>query len=150
VSDSQLSTILTPLKEIAGLATIIINRLQGFPIRLIPLMSLIKDTMLGYKVFITHAKQLPLTTEQRLRTFVKDHHPATIAFVRSGDGGLTMIEVATPEQAKKVAAALASSSLSTEALAIVLGDSLQGQHLAELFTELKQRELEINWTNRQW
>jgi hypothetical protein len=44
VSDSRLSTILTPLKEIAGLATIIINRLQGLPIRLIPLMSLIKDT----------------------------------------------------------------------------------------------------------
>lgn len=40
VSDSRLSTILTPLKEIAGLATIIINRLQGLPIRLIPLMSL--------------------------------------------------------------------------------------------------------------
>ena len=106
--------------------------------------------MVGSKIYIPHAKPLPLPLEQRLRTFVEEHQPATIAFVRSGDGGLTMIEVATPEQAKKVAAALASSSLSTEALAIVLGDSLQGQHLAELFTELKQRELEINWTNRQW
>jgi hypothetical protein len=106
--------------------------------------------MLGSKVFITHAKQLPLTTEQKLRTFVEDHPPATIAFVRSGDGVLTVIEVATPEQAKKVAAALASSSLSTEALAVVLGDSPEGRDLAQLYTELKQRELEINWTNRQW
>ena len=61
-----------------------------------------------------------------------------------------MIEVATPEQAKKVAAALACSSLGTEALAIVMGDSLQGWHLAQQYTELKQRELEINWINRQW
>jgi hypothetical protein len=106
--------------------------------------------MVGSKIFITHAKQLPLTTEQRLRTFIEDHHPATIAFVRSGDRGLTVIEAATPEQAKKVAAALASSSLSTEALAVVLGDSPEGRHLDQLYTELKQRELEINWTNRQW
>jgi len=106
--------------------------------------------MVGSKIFITHAKQLSLTTEQRLRTFIEDHHPATIAFVRSGDGGLTVIEAATPEQAKKIAAALASSSLSTEALVVVLGDSPEGRHLDQLFTELKQRELEINWTNRQW
>jgi hypothetical protein len=63
---------------------------------------------------------------------------------------LTVIEVATPERAKKVAAALSSSSLSTEALDVVLGDSPEGQHLDQLYTELKQRELEINWTNRQW
>jgi hypothetical protein len=150
VSDRRLSTILTLLKEIAGLATIIINRLQDIAIRLIPSMSLIKDSMVGSKVFITHAKQLPLTTRQRLQTFVKDYLPATIAFVRSGDGVLTVIEVATPEQAKKVAAALASGSLSTEALDVVLGESPQGRHLAQLHTELKQRELEINWTNRQW
>ena len=106
--------------------------------------------MVASKVFITHAKPLPLTTEQRLRTFIEDHHPATITFVRSGDGGLTVIEAATPEQAKKIAAALASSSLSTEALVVVLGDSPEGRHLDQLFTELKQRELEINWTNRQW
>jgi len=117
---------------------------------LIPWMSLIEDNMVGSKVFITHAKRLPLTTEQRLRTFVKDQLPATIAFVRSGDGGLTVIEVATPEQAKNVAAALASSSLSAEALAVVLGDSPQGRYLAQLYTELTQRELEINWSNRQW
>ena len=61
-----------------------------------------------------------------------------------------MIEAATPEQAKKIVAALAASSLSTEALDVVLGDSPEGQHLDQLFTELKQRELEINWTNRQW
>jgi hypothetical protein len=113
-------------------------------------MSLIKGSMVGSKVFITYAKQLASTTEQRFRTFVEDHHPATIAFVRSGHGTLTVIEVATAEQAKKVAAALASSSLSTEALAIVLGDSLEGWHLAQLYTALKQRELEINWVNRQW
>lgn len=112
--------------------------------------ALIKDNMVGSKVFITHAKRLPLTTEQRLRTFVKNQLPATIAFVRSGDGGLTVIEVATPEQAKNVAAALASSSLIAEALAVVLGDSPQGRHLAQLYTELTQRELEINWSNRQW
>lgn len=106
--------------------------------------------MVGSKIFITHAKQLSFTTEQRLRTFIEDYHPATITFVRSGDGGLTVIEAATPEQAKKVAAALASSSLSTEALDVVLGDSPEGRHLDHLFTELKQRELEINWTNRQW
>ncbi|HEX9154743.1 MAG TPA: hypothetical protein VF819_04215 [Nitrospira sp.] len=106
--------------------------------------------MVGSKIFIPHAKQLPLTTEQRLRTFVEDHHPVTIEFVRSGDGVLIVIEVATPEQAKKVAAALASSSVNAEPLDVVLGDSSEGRHLAQLYTELKQRELEINWTNRQW
>lgn len=106
--------------------------------------------MVGSKVFITHAKPLPLTTEQRLRTFVEGHPPSTIAFVRSGNGVLTLIEAGTLEQAKKVAGALASSSLSREDLAIVPGDSPQGPHLAQLYTELKQRELEINWTNRQW
>jgi hypothetical protein len=109
-----------------------------------------KGSMVGSKVFITYAEQLASTIEQRFKTFVEDHDPATIAFVRSGHGTLTVIEVATPEQAKKVAAALASSSLSTEALAIVLGDSLEGWRLAQLYTELKQRELEINWINRQW
>ena len=106
--------------------------------------------MVGSKIFITHAKQLPVATEQKLRTFIEDHHPASIAFARSGDGELTVIEAATPEQAKKIAAALAASSLSTEVLDVVLGDSPEGQHLDQLFTELKQRELEINWTNRQW
>lgn len=106
--------------------------------------------MVSSKIFITHAKQMPVATEQRLRTFIEDHHPATIAFARSGDGELTVIEAATPEQAKKIVAALAASSLSMEVLDVVLGDSLEGQHLDQLFTELKQRELEINWTNRQW
>jgi hypothetical protein len=106
--------------------------------------------MVGSKVFITHAKPLPLTTEQSFRTFIEDHHPATISFVRSGEGGMTVIEVATPEHAKKVAATLASSNLSPEGLDVVLGNSPEGQHLDQLYTELKQRELEINWTNRQW
>ena len=106
--------------------------------------------MVGSKVFITHAKPLSLTTEQKFRTFIEDHHPATIAFARSGDGELTVIEAATPEQAKKVAAALASRSVNAETLDVVLGDSSEGRHLAQLYTELKQRELEINWTNRQW
>lgn len=106
--------------------------------------------MVGSKIFITHVKPLSLTTEQRFRTFIEDYHPASISFVRSGEGGMTVIEVATPEQAKKVAAALASSSLGTEALDMVLGDAPEGQHLDQLYTELKQRELEINWTNRQW
>ena len=105
---------------------------------------------MGSKIFITHAKQLSLTTEQRFRTFIEDYHPATISFVRSGAGGMTVIEVATPEQAKKIAAALVSSNLSTEALDVVMGDSPEGWHLDQLFTELQQRELEINWTNRQW
>ena len=67
--------------------------------------------MVGSKIFITHAKQMPVTTEQRLRTFIEDHHPATIAFARSGDGELTVIEAATPEQAKKIVAALAATSV---------------------------------------
>jgi hypothetical protein len=104
---------------------------------------------MGSKIFITHDKPLLLKTHQYLRTFAADHHAAAIAFMRSGDGVLTMIEVATPEQAKKVAAALASG-VSTEPLAVVLGDSSQGRNLDHLYTELKQRDLEINWTNRQW
>src|SRR5512146_82850 len=110
-------------------------------------MSLIEESMMHSKVFITNANLLRLTTEQGLKTFLEDHHPATIACVRFGDGVLTVIEAATPEQANKVVTALASSSLSTEALAVVVGDSPQGQQLAQLYTELKQRELEINWTN---
>jgi hypothetical protein len=106
--------------------------------------------MVGVKIFITHAKPLALATEQQLRTFVADHHPATIASVRSGDGVFTVIELATPEQARNVAAALASSSLSTEPLHVVLGDSPQGRDLDHLYTELKQQELELQWTNRQW
>jgi hypothetical protein len=52
--------------------------------------------------------------EQRFKTFVEHHHPATIAFVCHGT--LTVIEVATPEQAKKVATARASISLSTDSV----------------------------------
>ena len=106
--------------------------------------------MVGAKVFITHAKPLSFTAEQSLRTFVQDYPAATIAFVRSGDGALTVIEATTPEQARKVAAGLASSSLNTEPLPLVLGDSPQGRDLDRLYVELKQRELEVNWTNRQW
>ena len=65
--------------------------------------------MVGSKIYITHAKPLSLALEQRLKTFVEEHRPATIAFVRSGDGELAVIETATREQAQKVAAALASS-----------------------------------------
>lgn len=113
-------------------------------------MPLMEESRVYSKVFITNANLLRLTTEQRLRTFLEDHHAATITVVRYGDGVLTVIETATSEQANNVAAALASSSLSTEALAVVAGDSPQGQQLAQLYAELKQRELEINWTNRQW
>jgi hypothetical protein len=102
------------------------------------------------KVFITNPNLLRLTTEQRLKSFIEEHYPATIAVVRFGEGVLTMIEAATPDQANKVSAALASSNLSTETLAVVTGDSPQGQKLAQLYLDLKQRELEINWTNRQW
>jgi hypothetical protein len=109
-----------------------------------------EESMVHSKVFVTNANLLRLTTEQRLRTFLEDHHAATITVVGYGDGVLTVIETATSEQANNVAAALASSSLSTEALAVVAGDSPQGQQLAQLYAELKQRELEINWTNRQW
>jgi hypothetical protein len=104
----------------------------------------------GSKIFITNTDLLRVTTEQRLRTFLDDHQPATITFVRSGDGVLTLIEASTPEHANKVAASLASSNVSTVPLAVVLGDSSQGHQLAYLYTALKQRELEVNWTNRQW
>ena len=106
--------------------------------------------MVGAKIYIPHAKPLPLPLEERLKTFVKEHPPATIAFVRSGDGELAVIETATPEQAEKVAAALASSDLSPEPLAAVLDSTPQGRDLERLYGELKQRELEVNWTNRQW
>jgi hypothetical protein len=106
--------------------------------------------MVGSKIYIPHETPLSLALEQRLRTFVKEHPPATIAFVRSGDGELAVIETATPEQAQKVAAALASSHLSQESLAAVLDSAPQGRDLERLYGELKQRELEINWTNRQW
>lgn len=106
--------------------------------------------MVGSKIYIPYAKPLPLTVEQRLRTFVEAYHPATIAFVRSGEGELAMIETASPEQAQKVAAALTSSHLSAESLDAVLGSTAQGRELERLFIELKQRELENNWTNRQW
>jgi len=106
--------------------------------------------MVRSKVFITNANLLRSTTEQKLLTFLGNDNAATITVVRYGDGVLTAIEAATPEQANKVAAALASSGLSPEDLAVVQGDSPQGQQLTQLYTELKQRELEINWTNRQW
>jgi len=106
--------------------------------------------MVGSKIYITHAKPLPLPLEQQLKTFVKEHPPATIAFVRSGDGELAVIETATREQAEKVAAALASSSLDPESLDAVLDSTPQGRELERLYIALKQRELEKNWTNRQW
>lgn len=106
--------------------------------------------MVGSKIYIPHAKPLPLPLEQRLRTFVEEHQPATIAFVRSGDGELAVIETSSPEQAQKVAAALTSSNLSSESLAAVLDSTPQGRELERLYIELKQRELENNWTNRQW
>ena len=106
--------------------------------------------MSGSKVYVTNANLLRLTTVQRLKTLLEGHHPATIACVRFGDGVLTVIDAATPEHANKAAAALTLSSLSIEDLGIVPGDSTQGQHLAQLYSELKQRELEVNWTNRQW
>lgn len=106
--------------------------------------------MVGSKIYITHAKPLPLTLEQQLKTFVKEHPPATIAFVRSGDGELAVIETATRAQAEKVAAALASSSLDPESLDAVLDSTPQGRELERLYIALKQRELETNWTNRQW
>lgn len=117
---------------------------------LVPWRPLIEDGLVGSKLFITHFKTLSLALEQELRTLVDNYHPATLAFVRSGEGVLTVIEVATPEQAKKVAAELASSRLSTEPLVVVPGDSPEGRDLDHLYTELKQRELELNWTNRQW
>ena len=106
--------------------------------------------MVDSNIYIPHATPLSLALEQGLRTFVKEHHPATVAFVRSGDGDLAVIETATPEQAQKVAAALASSHLSQEPLAAVLDSTPQGRDLERLYGQLKQRELEKNWTNRQW
>ncbi|HEU4505416.1 MAG TPA: hypothetical protein VFR79_11320 [Nitrospira sp.] len=106
--------------------------------------------MVGSKIYIPHAKPLPLPLEQRLRRFVEEHQPATIAFVRSGEGELAVIETSSPEQAQKVAAALTSSNLSSESLAAVLDSTPQGRELERLYIELKQRELENNWTNRQW
>jgi hypothetical protein len=138
------------LKEPVGLASIIINQKQDIAIPHIASMSHSKNSMVGSKVFITHARRLPLATEERFRHFVRDQLPATVAFVRSGDGGLTRIEVGTPEQAKNLKAAFALSSLSAEILAVVLGDSSEGRDLARLYVELTQRELEINWSNRQW
>jgi hypothetical protein len=118
------------------------NFIASMPIR--------EKSMVRSKVFITNADLLRVTTEQKLRTFLGNDNAATITVVRHGDGVLTAIEAATPEQANGVATALVSSSLSTEDLAVVQGDSPQGQQLTQLYTELKQRELEINWTNRQW
>jgi hypothetical protein len=106
--------------------------------------------MVGSKIYIPHAKPLSLALERELRTFVAEHPPATIAFVRSGDGELAVIETATSEQAHTVAAALASSSFNTDPLAAVLDSTPQGRDLERLYIELKQRELENRWTNRQW
>ena len=106
--------------------------------------------MVGSKIYIPHATPLSLALEQGLRTFVKEHHPATIAFVRSGDGELALIETASPQQAQKVATALGSSSFNTEPLTAILDSTPQGRDLERLYIELKQRELENNWTNRQW
>jgi uncharacterized heparinase superfamily protein len=106
--------------------------------------------MVGSKIYIPFAKPLPLPLEQRLRTFVEEQQPATIAFVRSDDGELAVIETASPEQARKVAAALTSSNLSSESLAAVLDSTPKGRELERLYLRLKQRELENNWANRQW
>src|SRR5690348_13343060 len=76
--------------------------------------------MMGSKIYIPHAKPLSLGLEKALRTFVEKHPPAAIAFVRSGDGELTMIETGSPKQAEQVAAALTASSLSPEPLTAVL------------------------------
>ena len=100
--------------------------------------------MASSKVFVTNGNLLRLTTEQRLKAFLEDYHPATIASVRCGEGVLTVIEAATSEQASTAAAALASSSLSIEPLAMVPGDSVQGRQLVQLYGELTQRELEIS------
>ena len=113
-------------------------------------MPSIEERSVGSKIFIANTDLLRVTTEQSLRTFLNDHQPARMTLVRSGDGVLTLIEAGTPEHANRVAAALASSSISTVALAVVLGDSPQGYQLAHLYTALKQRELEMNWINRQW
>jgi uncharacterized heparinase superfamily protein len=106
--------------------------------------------MVGATLYIPQAKPLSLALERGLRTFVEAHAPATIAFVRDGDGELAMIETASPAQAEQVAAALASSGLSAEPLTAVLNSTPQGRDLERLYIRLKQRELERNWTNRQW
>ena len=106
--------------------------------------------MVGAKIYIHQAKPLALPVEARLRTFVGAHPPATVVFVRSGEGELAVIETASPEQAQRVAAALASSNVSPEPLAAVLDSTPEGRDLERLYIELKQRELENHWTNRQW
>ena len=82
--------------------------------------------MVGSKIYITSAKPLALPVEERLRTFVDGHPPATVAFVRSGEGEVAVIETATPGQAEKIAAALASSNVSPEPLAAVLDSTPAG------------------------
>jgi len=106
--------------------------------------------MVGSKIYITQAKPLSLALEKGLRTFVEEYPPATIAFVRSGDGEMAMIETATPKQAEKLSADLASSDLSPEPLVAVLDSTPEGRDLERLYGELKQQELEKNWGNRQW
>jgi uncharacterized heparinase superfamily protein len=106
--------------------------------------------MVGSKIYIPHAKPLSSALEKALRTFVEEHQPAAIAFVRSGDGELAVIETASPAQADQVATELAASSLSPEPLTAVLDSTPQGRELERLYLDLKQRELEKQWTNRQW
>ena len=106
--------------------------------------------MVGSKIYISSAKPLTLPLEERLRTFVGAHPPATVAFVRSVDGEVAVIETATPQQAENVAVALASSDVSEEPLAAVLDSTPEGRDLERLYIALKQRELENQWTNRQW
>jgi hypothetical protein len=106
--------------------------------------------MWGPKIIFTPPNPLTFPVEGRLRTFAGAHPPATVAFVRSVDGEVAVIETATPQQAEKVAVALASSDLSAEPLAAVLDSTPEGRDLERLYVELKQRELENQWTNRQW
>jgi uncharacterized heparinase superfamily protein len=106
--------------------------------------------MVGSTIYIPHAKPLSLTLEKALRTFVQEHQPAAIAFVRSGDGELAVIETASPAQAEQVAAALAANNLSPEPLTTVLSSTPEGRDLERLYIKLKQRELENQWINRQW
>jgi uncharacterized heparinase superfamily protein len=106
--------------------------------------------MVGSTIYIPHAKPLSLTLEKALRTFVQEHQPAAIAFVRSGDGELAVIETASPAQAEQVAAALAANNLSPEPLTTVLNSTPEGRDLERLYIKLKQRELENQWINRQW
>ena len=102
------------------------------------------------KIFITNANLLRVVTEQKLRTFLEDHRPATISFARCADGVLTQIETETSEEANSLVGALASLRLGDEALTLVSSDSSQGQALAQRFGELKRGELEVSWINRQW